>query len=200
MRVHRYLEDVLGSKVKIMVMRELFKYPSKASTIRELAESIKEVTHTGIRKALGDLQGANIIRVEHHGQSNLVTLNGKSSIYNTLKTLFEEEQEKYYRLTQDLMVEIPNKIHSCAIFGSLARKSENANSDIDMLFITDNQELVMDYVEKTSKKISNKYGNVIVPYIMSKDEFIKKKNTAFVKSVLDNYKMLSGEDLLKLKQ
>ena len=76
MRLHKYLEDVLGSKVKVRIVRELFKYPSKSFTIRELADSIN-FTHTGVRKALIGLKGSNLVRVEYHGQSNLINLNNK---------------------------------------------------------------------------------------------------------------------------
>ena len=201
MRLHNYLETVLGSKVKIKILRELFKYAPKSFTIRELAESIKDVTHTGVRKALGDLQGANLVIIEHHGQSNLLRLNKESKLYDALWTLFlDVEARTSYLLTQDLKKSIPNSVISCAVFGSVARGTEKPDSDVDVLFITDDKEAVQKFVEEKLRFFIAKYGNVITPYVMSKFEFVKKKNTLFVKGVLEKYRLIKGEDLWKLIQ
>ncbi len=200
MRLHNYLDDVLASKVKVKILRELFKFPSKSFTIRELAQSIKDITHTGIRKSLGDLQKSNIVNIEHHGQSNLISLNRNSEIYDVLTTLFENEAQKYSEFTQKLATGIPNGVKACALFGSIAKGTEKPDSDIDILFIADNQEKVMEYIDKKSKEITDKYGNVIIPYIMSENEFKKKRNTLFVKNILQCHKKLSGEDLWTLIQ
>ena len=45
-----------------------------------------------------------------------------------------------------------------------------------------------------------RYGSVITPYIMSKNEFVRKRNTPFVKGVLESYILVKGEDLWKLIQ
>src|SRR3989338_4200075 len=178
MRLHNYLEDVLGSKVKVKVLRELFKYHPKPYTIRELAASINGVTHTGVRKVLGDLLSSNLIRVEHHGQSNLITLNDKSEIYGELRNLFALESKTLYNLTHELK-KLHNDIVSCAMFGSVARSEERPDSDIDVLFITDDREAVQKFVADKSRFFTNRYGNVVMPYIMSRSEFVRKRNTHF---------------------
>jgi len=89
MRAHNWLEDVFGSRVKIKMVRELLKH-SKFFTMRELAKDIN-VSHTGVRKALRDLQGANLIKVEYHGGSNLISVNFDSVVYSSLLEAFENE-------------------------------------------------------------------------------------------------------------
>jgi len=201
MRLHRYLEDVLGSKAKVKILRELFKYTTKSFTIRELAKSIKTVSHTGVRKALGDLQGANLIKIEHHGQSNLISLNRESVISNVLITLFEKESKTFYHdFILELKKAVPSSVVSCAIFGSFARGAEKPDSDVDVLFITGDKELVHKFVEEKSQIFTKKFGNVVTPYIMSRKEFVRKKNMPFVKGILENHKMIKGEDLWKLIQ
>lgn len=199
MRLHNYLEDVLGSRVKVKVIRELFKYSPKPFTGRELASSIKDVTHTGVRKSLADLQSANIIKIEHHGQSSLITLNTKSVVYDALVTLFGKESETFsHDFIYELKKAVPSGAVSCAVFGSVARGAEKPDSDIDVLFVTDNEQLVHKFVEDKLQAFVSRYGNAISPYIMSKAEFARKKNTAFVRGVLENYKLVKGEDLWKL--
>ena len=197
MRLHTFLEDVLGSRVKVNVIRMLFKFKAKTFTGRELAEAIG-LTHTGVRRALRELHASNLIRIEYHGRSNLINLNTYSKVYNVLETLFSEEANTFYTFLQELKREIPHGIVSCAVFGSVARGTEKEDSDVDILFITDDKEAVQKLVEDKMQLFVKRYGNVIAPYIMSKAEFIRKKNTPFVKGVLENYKPVKGEDLWKL--
>lgn len=200
MRLHTFLEDMLGSRVKVNVLRMLFKFKAKTFTGRELAESIR-LTHTGVRRALRELQASNLVLIEYHGRSNLITLNTDSYAYDVLQTLFNAEAGMFKNhFAQELKREVPNGIVSCAIFGSVARGTEKPDSDVDVLFITDNKEAVQKFIEDKLQFFVKRYGNVITPYIMSKNEFARKKNTPFVKDVLESYKLIKGEDLWKLIQ
>ena len=200
MRLHVFFEDMLGSKAKVKVLRMLFKFKAKTFTGRELAESIG-LTHTGVRRALRELQASNLIRVEYHGRSNLITLNTDSCMYNVLQTLFDAEANTFYSFIQELKKDIPQGIIvSCAVFGSVARGTEKPGSDVDVLFITDTKEAVQKFMEDKLQFFVKRYGNVISPYIMSKNEFVRKMNTPFVKGILESYKLVKGEDLWKLIQ
>ncbi len=198
MKLHAFLEDLLGSKAKVGVLRMLFKYRPKTFTGRELAESTGTLTHTGVRRALRELQAANLIKLEYHGRSNLINLNTDSYVYDVLQTLFNEEAKTFYSFTQELRKCVPGDVVSCAIFGSVASGMEKPDSDVDVLFITDNKEIVRRFIEEKLQFFVKRYGNVIAPYIMSGSEFLRKKNTPFVKGVLENYKLVRGEDLWKL--
>lgn len=197
MRLHAFWEDILGSRAKVNVLRMLFKFKAKTFTGRELAESIR-LTHTGVRRALRELQAANLVMIEYHGRSNLITLNPDSYVYNVLQTLFDVEANTFYSFVQELKNEVPNGTVSCAVFGSVGRGTEKLDSDVDVLFITDAKEAVQKFVEDKQQFFVKRYGNVITPYIMSKNEFTRKKNTSFVKGVLESYKLIKGEDLWKL--
>ncbi len=197
MRLHVFLEDVLGSRVKVNVLRMLFKFKAKTFTGRELAESIR-LTHTGVRRVLRELQASNLVMIEYHGRSNLITLNPDSYVYDVLQTLFDAEASTFYSFVQELKREVPNGIVSCAIFGSVARGTEEPDSDVDVLFITDTKEAVQRFIEHKMQFFVRKYGSVITPYIMSKNEFVRKRNAPVVKGVLESYNLVKGEDLWKL--
>ncbi len=200
MRLHTFWEDILGSKAKISVVRTLFKYAPKAFTGRELAESAG-ITHTGVRRALRELQASNLIKLEYHGRSNIITVNTDSYVYNALQTMFGVEAEAFKNnFVQELKREIPQEIGSCAIFGSVARGTEKPDSDVDVLFVTDDKGAVQRFVGEKQQFFVKRYGNVIAPYIMSRNEFVHKKNTPFVKGILESYKLIKGGDLWKLIQ
>ncbi len=200
MRIHNYLEDALGTKVKIRVLRELFKYPTKPYTIRELSGAIR-VTHTGVRKALGDLRGSNLITIEHHGQSNLIKLNRDSFLRGTFSAIFQQEiYEAFEKLKDELKKGIPNSVDAAAIFGSFASGREKPESDIDIIFIADDKERIMSYLELKSKVIFEQFGNTISPYFFTRREFIKNKASDVVKNILSRNIKLHGEELWSLIQ
>jgi len=200
MRLHAFIEDILGSRAKVNVLRMLFKFKTKAFTGRELAQSIGTLTHTAVRWAVRDLQAANLIKVEYHGRSNIITLNADSRLYGLLGALFAAESELFPGFIRELKKEVPDSVDSCAIFGSVARGDEKLDSDIDVLFITDRKEAVQKLVADKLQLFAKEYGNVIAPYIMARSEFKRKRNTPFVRSVLGDYKLVKGEDLWKLVQ
>jgi len=193
MLFNNYLETLLGSKVKVKILRALFRFQTKTFTSRELASNIK-VSHTAVLKSLGDLQGMNIIKIESHGTSNLITLNKDSHLIADLNRLFNSETGTLQHLKDELRKILP-QAKSIALFGSVAAKKEKLNSDIDVLIITNDKGKAAGMIAKKQEEFSKKFGNVISAYIMTKNEFNRKRNTDLVKSILENHIMIDGEEL-----
>lgn len=61
-----------------------------------------KVHHTAVFKSLGDLQGINIIKIESHGTSNLITLNKDSYLIEELTQLFSSESGALNYLKNEL--------------------------------------------------------------------------------------------------
>ena len=195
MKYNHYLEDILGSKAKIKLLRTIYKFRDKKWTIRELA-NFNRMNHFGVIYALRSLQDMNLINVEYHGKSNLVTLNYKSILVRLLR-IFDFENNSRKELIKDIKNLLNNKVISCILFGSIARSEERPNSDIDLLIITKNKKLVKNIIYEKLKYFSESYGNIIIPKIFSEREFIKKKSLPFIKSIGTNYIIISGKDVLK---
>ena len=193
MKFSNYLETLLGSKVKIKILRALFRFETKIFTSRELADQIK-VSHTAVLKSLGDLQGMNIIRIESHGNSNLISLNMKSQLFESLKGFYFKESNILQSLKDELRKMLPFA-EKIALFGSVASRTEKLNSDIDVLVITNDKEKTNDAVSKNTEKFNRKFGNAISAYVMTSNEFKKKRNTDFVKGILENHIMVKGDEL-----
>ena len=193
MLFNNYLETLLGSKVKVKILRVLFRFQTKTFTSRELAAQIK-VSHTAVLKSLGDLQGMNIIKIESHGTSNLISLNRESYLYNELERFFSFEHETLNDLIEEIGKILP-KAKSVALFGSVAMKKEKLNSDIDVLIITSDKLKTYEIIAKKQEEFSKIFGNVISAHIMAENEFMQKRNTHLVKSILENYIMIKGDKL-----
>src|SRR3989344_4190382 len=93
--------------------------------------------------------------------------------HNYLENLFGSKVR--IKLTRTLYKFKDKKIISLALFGSLAKGEEDFNSDIDLLIITKNKKLASQISEKCNLEIIDKFGNVLMPYILNKNEF-KKSN------------------------
>lgn len=190
-----YLEGILGSKVRVGIVRALLKFPEKLFTARELANFIK-VSHTPVLKSLKDLVGMNLIEIEKHGTSNLIKLNKKSYLYEPLKDLF-----KYENNTKGILISYLKKIISHAemvlLFGSIQKNKEKINSDIDLLVVTENKKKVEDSIKEKQSIIIKKFGNPLSVIILTKKQFISKKNKPFAKDLRKNYRVIGGKDLVK---
>jgi len=188
-----YLETLLGSKVKVKVLRALLRFETKTFTLRELAEHVK-VSHTAVLKSLGDLQGMNIIKIESHGTSNLATINKESCLYKELKRLFDFEVQTIQQLKKEIKTIFP-KVKSLALFGSIAMKKEGIDSDIDVLVITQDKSKINEIIAKNQESFSKQFGNVISAHIMTEGEFKRKINTSLVKDILESHILIDGDEL-----
>ena len=80
--MHNYIEIVFGSKVKVKILRIMFRFPDKTFTGRELANLTKEVSSMAVSKSMKDLTNINLVNLEHHGKSNLLKLNKNSYLFD----------------------------------------------------------------------------------------------------------------------
>lgn len=76
-----------------------------------------------------------------------------------------------------------DKIQEVIVFGSYARGNVKDESDIDVLIVGD---VKLEDVIDVSYPLLLKYGVYISPIVMTKEyyEFLKSKNTLFIKNVL----------------
>lgn len=193
MLFNAYLEALLGSKVKVRILRGLLRFETKTFTLRELAEHIK-VSHTAVLKSLGDLQGMNIIKIESHGTSNLITINKESYLYKQLRRLYDFEVQTVQQLKEEIKKILP-KAKSVALFGSIAMKKERLDSDIDVLVITQDKSKINEIIAKNQEAFSKQFGNILSAHIMTEGEFNRKRNTPFVKGILESHILIEGDEL-----
>jgi len=196
MLMHNYMEIILGSKVKIKILRIMFKFPDKTFTGRELASLTKEVSGMAVSKSIKDLTSMNLVNLEHHGKSNLLKLNKYSYLFEPLKSLFFAEEAAIIKLKEKIKkhLNIPC-IKTAAIFGSVARIEEKMNSDIDLFIITDNRRLTNETLEKLQKEINMEFGNALMPYIMTKEEFKSKKNKSIIRNIIEDNMLIIGDKI-----
>lgn len=195
MLFHDYLENLLGSKVKIKVLRTLWKFKGKEFTIRELAKFL-EISHTGVKKVLDELEKMNIITIRTFGRSYAFKLNANSYGASIVKAIFETEEKTLSELKKMLRkkLDVP-EIISAALFGSIVQGKEAPRSDIDLLIVTQEREKVEGIVTELQKRVAEKFGNSISPYFVVEEDLRKKRDVPPIKQVLENHILICGEPL-----
>jgi len=195
MLFHKYLEMLFGSKVKVTVLRTLWKFKEKEFTIRELAQFL-EISHTGVRKVLRDFEKMNVLSIRTIGRSYAFKLNTRSYGYSIVEKLFEIEENTLLDLKKMLNKElgVPNVI-SAALFGSLVQGKEAPLSDIDLLIVTREKEDVEGIVAELQKKVSERFGNSVSAYYVGEQELRKKRKESPIKQALQRYILICGKPL-----
>ncbi len=195
MLIHHYWEKVLGSKVKTKILRVLCRYSHKKFTVRELSRLI-QTAHTPVLKSLPDLQEMNLIRMEKHGTANLLTFNHKSHLFPILHSFFKCEEDTKLELKRELARLLP-RTTMVALFGSICTGTETAHSDIDLLIVTNTKKKIEKAIDEMRKKITEEFGNLLSPKILTGAEFKANKNKPFAKDLINSYEIISGKDLIK---
>jgi predicted nucleotidyltransferase len=195
MQFHDLAETLLGSRVKIKVLRTLWKYEEKEFTIRELAKFLG-ISHTGIKKVLDELEKTNVVKVRTLGKSHAFRLNVGSYAAGIVKGVFDMEGKVLSELREMLKKRLESPwVTSAALFGSIAEERETPRSDIDLFIVTEHREKVEEMVAGLQKDVSERFGNSISVYYVSEEDLGKKRRGSPVKQVLQSHLLICGRPL-----
>lgn len=208
MKFRDFAESLLGSRVKVKLIRQLLSSDTFASE-RDTAARIG-VSHNAVNKTLKEFQDMNLITPMTIGNVLIWELNKDSYAYKFIENFskkiatppVEELRNDIKILIGDMCSAIKlrdEKIKTAIIFGSVAEGRELSNSDIDLFILVED--------EKTKKKIVSelpnmpryfitlkKYGNKLSPLIMSKSEYHKSKNKKLLENIRKGIVVIENEN------
>lgn len=193
MKFQKYLENLLGNKIKIKVLRLLVRYENKEFTSRELAK-LANTSHTSVLRLINDLESNNIITKEFYSGAHKIKINKESYVYSIIKELINKEQITKEELIKDIKTVIPKEVISAVLYGSIAKEKENEKSDIDILIIANKK------FKESENNIKAKYGNNLHIMQLTLNKFRKeaKRKVGYVRDLLNNYILIKGKDLKEL--
>lgn len=195
MLYHNYLEVLLGSRVKVKILRALCRHRGKEFTIRELAEFLN-VSHMGVRKALSDLYKMNAVHIRVVGKSHTVGINGESYVIDLADKVFRMEEETMGELVGALRKRLSDSaVVSALIFGSVARGEEDVMSDIDLFILTKDKGKAEVAVSELQGEVSRRFGNAISPYILSEGELADKDRRQILEEIRRKHIVVCGKSL-----
>jgi predicted nucleotidyltransferase len=195
MQFHNLIEALLGSKVKVKVLRTLWRYREKEFTIRELAKFLG-ISHMGIKKVLDELEKTNAITVRTLGRSYAFKLNVNSYAASIVERTFELERQALSELKDTIKRKMKSPlVTSVALYGSVVEGRETPRSDIDLLIVTNHKEKAEDIVAELQKDVSNRFGNSISAYYVREEDLQKRRNEPPIKQAVRNHALICGNPL-----
>lgn len=201
MHFNKLLDNILGQKSKVKILRYLVQYQGDF-TGREIARACN-ISHPIAHKALSDLKDEGVIIMRKVGNCYLYSLAIEHElIKEIILPLFTKENKLLQKVTQILVFTLKNKIESIILYGSIVSGKEKAQSDIDLLIISKKikPEIIEKKILEINPKILIKFGNQISPLIMTKSDFWKKfkKKDKLIAEIVKKGKILYGKSISEL--
>jgi len=185
------LKTIIGSKTRINILKLFIFNPKREYYVREIERLIK-TSFDLVRRELIHLETIGLLKSRVSGKQKYYTLNTEHMLFPEFKSMIL----KTAGIGDIIQGAIKNRndILIAFIYGSYAKDTENAESDIDLFVIgdissTDLQESVSEVENQTKREIN--------PTVYSPKEFMEKYKAKnhFVLSVIKEPKIfLKGDE------
>ncbi len=188
------LADVLFSKVQQRVLACLFGQPHRSFFATELIK-LAGGASGAVQRELARLADSGLVTVTRIGTQKHYQANPKSPIFAELCAIAEKTVGLAEPL-REALAPLAKDITAAFVFGSVAKRSDTAASDIDVLVISDN----VDYpdVFEALQSAEAKLGRTVNPTVYTPANWRKKRKegNAFVTKIAAQPKvfLIGGED------
>ena len=177
------LPNILSSKVRAEIFRLLFGFDQRELHVRAIERQAGLALAT-IRQELKKLVQLDLVQARRDGNRLYYRANELHPLYGEIRNIVLKTSGLVEVLKKAL-----NKESICMafIFGSIPNGTAKAESDVDTFVIGN---IGLREITRMLSGISEKIGREINPYVMTKEEFIKRKQSDehFLISVLKSPK------------
>lgn len=203
MRIHQPLNKILNNETKVKVLRFLYSNDIEWSG-RRIAREI-QISPATCHKALQELYSEGILLLHNVGKTYLYQFNHDNYVAKELlHPLFKKEErllKVISRLLRDEFSEkVKDRIVSLALFGSVEKREDRPDSDIDLLVLVTrakDKEKMEKAFDNLNEKTMRLFGKIVSPYIESVSGFRRKykQGLPVVKEIVQSHKLISGKSL-----
>ncbi len=150
------------------ILKLFLKDPEKEYYFREIAKNLnKEPSH--YQKYLDNFVADEILLDERRGNMRFFRLNKEHPLYEEIKSIVSKTIGLENELKE--LVDRLNNVECAFIFGSIAKGTENSNSDVDLMLIGNiNQDILVAALSSVEGKIAREINY----HIYSSQEIVKK--------------------------
>lgn len=177
------IADALFSGTRQTLLGLLFGQPDRGYTLSELIE----LAHAGrgaVQREVGRLVEAGLVCQEGRRRGRLYRANPDSPIFEELcgiarKILGPAE------VIREALVPLQAHLQAAILYGSVARGADRADSDIDVLIVSD--ELSLEDVFEALSQAEDSLGRSVSPTLYTCDEYERRRagNSPFLADVLE---------------
>jgi predicted nucleotidyltransferase len=182
------LGEILFTKTQRKVLGLLFGKPFRRYYGNEIIK-LAGVGTGSVRSFLYNLVTSGLVIETKEGNQKYYQANHQSPIFQELRGIVIKTFG-IAEVVKEVLLPIKNEIQFSFIFGSIANGTDHANSDLDILLITEN----LDYLKcmKLLMPLSKELNRDIDPSVYTSDEFIRKVKSGnhFFEQMLNQPKIM----------
>ncbi len=180
------MDDALSSHARVKCLRMLSRFPAKEFTGREMAALARTSPPQAIQ-ALGDLENLGLVRMRRAGAAMLWQLRAENVMVSAIQSLFERERTLRDDVVQTIGSELPKVgVSRALLYGSVARKEEQAGSDIDLYIEVANEkakETLRPALDRLGTTVFQRYGVPLSILIYSHAEVRRPRNPRLLRDI-----------------
>jgi len=192
------LADALFSNTRQRVLGLLFGQPSRSFYANEIIGRVGSGSG-GVQRELANLTHSGLVTVKAVGNQKHYQANAESPIFEELCGI----AQKTIGLAEPLreaLAPLADRIRAAFVYGSVAKKTDTANSDIDLMLLSD----TLSYGDAflALEAVSGLLGRTVNPTILASKEFATRlaAQESFLSRVLEQPKIwiIGGEGELAI--
>ncbi|UOD51017.1 nucleotidyltransferase domain-containing protein [Orrella daihaiensis] len=187
------LSDALFPGTKQRVLGILYGQPDRSFYASELIK-LANSGSGAVQRELATLTGSGLISMKQVGNQKHYQANANSPIFTELRAIIQKTVGLADPLRQALQA-MSNEIAAAFVYGSVAKKTDTADSDIDLMVIADDLSYGALFTALEDARAT--LGRPVNPTILSRDEFHSRiaKHESFLTRVMDQPKIwILGEE------
>ena len=194
------IKHALFTESQAKVLFWIFGQPRRSYHLSELRR-LTGLGSASLQREINRLVDANLATSEMVGNQRQITANNKSSVFHELCALTRKIVNIAPMLQEALSV-IENKIVIALVYGSVAKETDTATSDIDVMLV--GHDLTLGEVLEALEPVETMLDRKINPTCYSVGEFKKRlgDQDSFVNRVLDQptIKLIGDADVFRSTQ
>ena len=202
MQINRFLDVALASAAKVKVLRRLV-LDSKPKSGRALARDIG-MSHAQILHVLQELHAEGMVHLDRIGRSCVYSLRREiAPVKDILVPLFQKERGLPDVIAQQIARSVKTRILSISIFGSVAKGTDHAASDLDMAFVVPDPSAQSSLKEELAGDVADKaasLGVTLGSFVLTRAELQRRYRArdSFIRELLDTARHVSGAYLMEV--
>lgn len=179
----RSVADALFSRTQQRVFSLMFGQPERAFATSELI-ALASSGSGAVQRELQRLVDSKLVTSTATGRQKRYRANSASPIFEELRSIVEKTAGVPEQLRVAL-APLGSRIQFALLYGSVAKETDTAASDIDVLLVSD--ELALDEVFVALQGAEQRLGRRVSPTLYASEEFLSRRRAGqpFLRRVLE---------------
>ena len=191
------LGDVLFGKARGAILVLLYGHPDESFYYRQITRQLKGVSVGSVQRELDTLSRLGLVTRSTMGKQVFYQANQDHPVFAELRALLAKTVG-VFQAVRSALEPLVDRIYLAFVYGSVARREEKAESDIDLMIVG---RVTLDEVLAQLADVERRLGRQVNPTIYSPNEFRSRVRSGnhFLNAVVRGEKafLLGGDDELR---